>query len=63
MSVPITLTEEQAKWLRDHLNVIIVDGAWKSGPLNGNPDATEHAQTIRDKIKRILEEREWEAPR
>ena len=59
MSVELRLTDDQAKWLRKHLDNIIIDGKWQSGPLNGNLDATEHAQTIRDKIKRVEEERKW----
>jgi hypothetical protein len=57
MSVDLKLTDEQAKWLRAHLDTVIINNQWKEPPVSG--DETEHANTIRDKIKKVLEAGKW----
>lgn len=57
--VEIKLTDEQAKWLREHLDSLLDDAHWGRGVLRGDGDAKEHAQTIHDKIEKIEKERTW----
>jgi hypothetical protein len=56
--VDLKLTEEQAKWLRKHLDDLLDDAHWGRGVLRGDGDAKEHAQTIHDKIE-LEEDRKW----
>lgn len=58
MTVPLNLTDEQAKWLIAHLDVELVNAHYmQEGTLWG--DNLEHAQTIRDKIDKELKSKEW----
>ena len=59
MSVDLRMTDEQAKWLREHLDSLLDDAHWGRGVLKGESDAKEHAQTIHDKIKAVEESRKW----
>lgn len=59
MSVDLKLTDEQAKWLREHLDGLLDDAHWGRGLLRRNDDAMEHVQTIHDKIKKVEDERKW----
>jgi len=60
MSVELKLTDEQAKWLREHLDGLLDDAHWQRGVLHRDEDAKEHAQTIHDKIKKEQESKSWE---
>ena len=57
--IPIKLTEEQAKWLKEHLDSLLDDAHWGRGYLHKKEDAQEHAQTIHDKIEAELKSKEW----
>lgn len=57
--VEIKLTEEQAKWLREHLDSLLDDAHWGRGVLRGGGDKAEHAQTIHDKLAKVEDERKW----
>ena len=59
MSVELKLTDEQAKWLREHLDSLLDDAHWGRGVLHKNEDAEEHAQTIHDKIEKVEKGRTW----
>lgn len=57
--IPIKLTEEQAKWLKEHLDSLIDDAYWGRGQLHKNEEAQEHAQTIHDKLEKELKSKSW----
>lgn len=59
MSVELKLTDEQAEWLREHLDDLLDDAHWGRGVLRNKGDSHEHAQTIHDKLKKSLEEGRW----
>jgi len=59
MSVELKLTDEQAAWLRKHLDDLLDDAHWQRGVLRKDGDAREHAQTIHDKIKKDQESKSW----
>jgi hypothetical protein len=52
----IELTEEQAKWLKEHLDSRAVDRHYKGGP---RVDADEHADAIRLKLQREIDRERW----
>jgi len=53
----IELTEEQAKWLMEHLSSRRVDRHYQTGPRT---DGDEHADSILEKVKRKLDQEKWE---
>jgi hypothetical protein len=53
----IHLTNEQAKWLVAHLDALLEDRDW--GRVKMEADQREHAQTIHDKIDKVLISRQW----
>lgn len=56
--VTLNLTDEQAKFLKEHLSVEIENARWgQEGTLRD--DNLEHAQTIHDKITKELDSRKW----
>jgi protease II len=56
--IDISLTDEQAKWLKDHLDMQIVRAHYmEEGSLRD--DNLEHAQTIHDKIMKEVKSRSW----
>lgn len=58
MSVEITLTDEQAKWLKSYLDTQLINAHYcQEGTLRG--DELEHAQTIHDKIEKDLKSKTW----
>lgn len=57
MSFEITLTDEQAEWLTVHLGALIHEADWGEGQLKG--DSKEHAETIKSKLDKISQSRNW----
>jgi hypothetical protein len=56
--INIALTDEQAKWLKEHLDVELLNAHYmQEGTFRG--DALEHAQTVHDKIEKELKSKEW----
>lgn len=53
----IHLTNEQARWLEKHLDVLLDDAHW--GYLKMDSDQKEHAQTIQNKIRKELDSKKW----
>ena len=57
--IKISMTKEQADWLKAHLDSLLDDAHWGRGHLHKNEDAQEHAQTIYDKIEKELKAESW----
>lgn len=60
MSVELRMTDEQATWLRKHLDNLLDDAHWQRGVLHKDEDSREHAQTLHDKIKTAQDEKSWD---
>lgn len=52
----IELTDEQAKWLRDHLDSRAADLHYSG---RKRTDADEHNETILEKLKREIDKDRW----
>lgn len=52
----LALTEEQAKWLKGHLDTLANDRALEK-PCNDDSD--EHVESIRQKLERELAKDRW----
>jgi len=57
--IQIDMTEEQAKWLQEHLVKEIENARWRDAKMRDR-DAEEHAATIADKIQKARAAKAWE---
>lgn len=55
----INLTEEQAKFLVEHLGDLLYHADWESGPLFPKEDKYEHAKSIREKLEKAINAEKW----
>lgn len=55
----VDLTEEQAKFLVEHLKKLLLDADWDTGPLSPKGDEYEHAKSIREKLEKAINAEKW----
>lgn len=60
MAVDLTLTNEQAAWLKDVLEKRKTDQSWSRGPVDS--DDREHTATVLRKLESGLGRGRWDGP-